>query len=297
MQPVQSKTSGKNLQGTTMKILRGARPIKCQSVLEHYANHKYKKISPEQYVQCYKNWLCNSTDKIITGLDSFEYIDFAQGTSHVFDHFVIKHANKEIGYFAGEFQYHQCISKHIKHRLLHTIDDLTAEHALLISLPFSDTGNQHQKFVQIMQTCNFLNIPVCLDLAYWGIAKDLSIDLSEYPCVKEITSSLSKPFCKLETHRVGIRFSKEYLDDGISMLNEVNMINDFSMSLGVWFMEKFDNSYNWRHYGDRYFTVCDKMNLGTTNTVIFGLGDKARHQDYYRGLDNNYRICISEYLT
>lgn len=279
-----------------MKNQRGARPIKCQNVLEHYAQHKYQEVSVEQYAHYFKNWIQDSENKQILGLSDFQFSDFAQGTSHVFDHFVIKHANRQIVYFAGEFQYHRCISKNIKHRLLHKVEDLTAEHALLISFPFSDTGNQHQRFIQILETCNFLNIPVCLDLAYWGIAKDLKINLQQYPCISEIACSLSKPFWKLETHRVGIRFSKEYLDDGISMLNEVKMANSFSMSLGVWFMNKFNNSYNWRRYGDRYYDVCDKMNLKTTNTVIFGLGDKSRHLDYNRGLENNYRICISENL-
>ena len=279
-----------------MKFLRGARPIKCQAVLEHYAQHKYQEVSVEQYTLCFRNWIQDSANKQILGLTNFRNADFAQGTSHVFDHFVIKHANRQIVYFAGEFQYHRCISKNVNHRLLHTVEELTAEQALLISLPFSDTGSQHTEFDSIMQTCDLLNIPVCLDLAYWGIAKDLQIDLQQYPCISEIACSLSKPFWKLETHRVGIRFSKEYLDDGISMLNEVKMANVFSMSLGVWFMNKFNNSYNWQRYGDRYYDVCDKMNLKTTNTVIFGLGDKSRHRDYNRSLENNYRICISEYL-
>jgi len=276
--------------------MKGARPIICKTVLQHYATHKAKDVSNEQYTQCYRHWLCNSTDKTIHGLESFKCADFAQGTSHVFDHFVLKHAKRQIVYFAGEFQYHRCISKNINHRMLHSIDELTPEQALVISFPFSDTGDKHVDFDRIMLTCEYLNIPVCLDLAYWGIAKNMHLDLDRYNCITEVACSLSKPFWKLETHRIGIRFSREYLDDGISMLNEVQMANVFSMSLGMWFMEKFDNSFCWQRYGDRYYTVCKEMNLGTTNTVIFGLGDQQRHQEYNRGLKDNYRICISEYL-
>lgn len=279
-----------------MKHQKGARPIECKTVLHHHAKHKLKDVSLDQYTQCYRHWLSNSTDKIIHGLDDFRHVDFSQGTSHVFDHFVLKHAKRQIVFFAGEFQYHRCISKTINHRLLHSIEELTPEQALIISFPFSDTGNKHVKFDQIMSTCEYLNIPVCLDLAYWGIAKDLQLNLSLYNCITEITCSLSKPFWTLETHRIGIRFSRDYLDDGISMLNEVNMANRFSMSLGVWFMEKFDNSFCWRRYRDRYYAVCEEMDLTPTSTVIFGLGDQQRHQEYNRGLNNNYRICISEYL-
>ena len=280
-----------------MKQQRGARPVQCKTVLEHYTQHQYQELSIEEYAHCFRTWLEHSTNKQIIGLKEFNHAEFSQGTSQTFDQFVIRHANRQIVYFAGEFQYHRCISKNVKHRLLYCAENLTAEQALIISLPFSDTGNQHECFEQILKTCNNLKIPVCLDLAYWGIAKDLNIDLNQYPCISEITCSLSKPFWKLETHRVGIRFSRDYLDDGICMLNEVKMANVFSMSLGVWFMNKFDNSYNWRRYSDRYYTVCNQLNLKTTNTLIFGLGDKLRHSDYYRGLENNYRICISGYLT
>ena len=47
-----------------------------------------------------------------------------------------------------------------------------------------------------------------------------------YPCITDVTCSLSKPFFTLENHRVGIRWTRDYVDDGVSMLNEVSMQNN-----------------------------------------------------------------------
>ena len=32
-----------------------------------------------------------------------------------------------------------------------------------------------------------------------------------------------------------------------------------------------------------------------TDTVIFGLGDEERHAEFYRGVTENYRVCVSEW--
>ena len=99
------------------------------------------------------------------------------------------------------------------------------------------------------------DIPVCLDLAYWGIAKNILIDLNQFPAIKEVTCSLSKPFYTLENHRVGVRFTKDYVDDGVSMLNEVKMQNNYSMALGVKYMKNFSPDYNWKKFKDAYEDV------------------------------------------
>jgi hypothetical protein len=133
-------------------------------------------------------------------------------------------------------------------------------------------------------------------LAYWGVAKQVRLDLDKYPCIKEITASLSKPFYTLENHRIGIRFTRDYCDDGISMTNEVNMQNTYSMSLGVDFMKTFDADWIWNQYQTRYFAICEELNLISTDTIIFALGDQHRHKEFNRGVANKYRVCVSTYL-
>ena len=149
-------------------------------------------------------------------------------------------------------------------------------------------------FKSILNQCNQLGVPVCLDLAYWGIAKNVHINLDEYPCITEITASLSKPFYVLENHRVGVRFSRNYQNDGISMINEVKMQNTYSMSLGLHFMKNFSADYLWNKLDDQYQIICLQNNLTPTDTLIFGLGNQKQHREFNRGIDNNFRVCISE---
>ncbi len=284
------------------KAVRGARPIVNETVKDHYDNFVFKPVSLGSYTNVWRNWLTFTTNKSIHGLDNFKFADYTQGTSQTFDQFVLRHSQqREIVTLKGEFQYHGCISKAVRYRNVdHDNYYFFAERglqALIISAPFSDFGCIHPKFDEIMQICDQLDIPVCLDLAYWGISKNVHLDLDKYPAIKEVTCSLSKPFYTLENHRVGVRFTREYVDDGISMLNEVSMQNTYSMSLGVHYMREFSPDWNWETYQSRYEEVCNEFGFIYTDTVIFGLGDEARHAQYNRGVPGNYRVCISEYLN
>jgi hypothetical protein len=278
-----------------MELLKGARPVPNIEIYNHYRTYNSEQIRLDEYCDIFYSWIVNSHNKTITGLNKFKYRHFTQGTSQSFDNFVLRHATKQVINFAGDFQYHACISKQLNHKVVKHIDELKKGQALIISFPFSDTGNEHSSFKEILDSCDQLNIPVCLDIAYWGIAKDLILNLDQWQCIQEVTCSLSKPFYVLETHRIGIRFSREYFDDGICMINEVRMANTHSMNLGSWFMQKFSNSYNWETYGQHYYQICKDLKLKTTNTVIFALGDQ-RHCEFNRGIDGNNRVCLSEYL-
>ena len=284
------------------KAVRGARPIKNLAVQQHYINHVYHDVSLDEYSAVWKEWLLYSDTKTINGLDQFGIADYTQGTSQTFDHFILKHSvNRQLICLTGDFQYHACLGKHVNFTYANNYDDFVNKiqgkglHALLISVPFSDYGCMHPDFNDILNICAVQDIPVCLDLAYWGISKNIHLDLS-YPAIQEVTCSLSKSFYTLENHRVGIRFTKSYADDGISMLNEVNMQNKHSMSLGVHFMKSFSPDWNWETYQTRYEEVCAEKNLVHSDTVIFGLGGEE-YKHFNRGIPDNNRVCISEYLS
>jgi hypothetical protein len=288
-----------------MSAVRGARPIRNSEILNfHNKLQNLKEPTLDEYAKVWTEWMNFSDTKSIKGLDNFNFSDYTQGTSQTFDNFVLKNnKDREINCLMGDFQYHACLGKHVEfnyidypHHLEGTLKgpDL---HALIISAPFSDFGCIHPDFENILRICDVHNIPVCLDLAYWGIAKHVHLDLNEFPCIKEVTCSLSKPFFTLENHRVGIRWTRDYSDDGISMLNEVKMANNYSMALGIEYMKNFGADYNWNNYRDQYEEICQKEDLVWTDTVIFGLGDDIRHSEFNRGVSGNYRVCVSGWLS
>jgi len=277
-------------------MLKGARPIVDKEVADVYRVGKYSKIfSSELYFALWEEWLTSSNNKSILGLYEFTHRDYTQGTSQTFDNFILRHSNKRIiTALPGDFKYHRCIGKFSNFKTL--IGNRVQNCALIISLPFSDLGTTHPFFYSLLDTCNDYNIPVCLDLAYWGISQNINIDLRKYPCIQEVTCSLSKPFYTLENHRVGVRFSREYLDDGITMLNEVKMYNIHSMSLGIFYMENFSCDFIGDKYKELQIALCTQNNLTPTDTIIFGLGGEE-YIDYNRGVPGINRVCISDLLA
>lgn len=288
-----------------MPAVRGARPIVNSEVTEFHNNlHIDSYPTLEEYTNVWREWINYSKNKSLLGLNKFSFADYTQGTSQTFDQFILRHSkDREIIVLNGDFQYHACLGKHVEFKYVnypHHLESIIKGpglHALLISAPFSDFGCIHPDFENIMQICHVHDIPVCLDLAYWGIAKNVHINLNEFPAIKEVTCSLSKPFYTLENHRVGVRFTKEYVDDGVSMLNEVKMANNYSMALGIEYMKNFSPDYNWEKFKSAYEDVCHENDLVWTDTVIFGLGDDVRHSEFNRGVSGNYRVCISEWLA
>ena len=287
-----------------MPAVRGARPIVNSELTEFHKNlHIDSYPTLEEYTNVWREWINYSNTKSLLGLDKFSFADYTQGTSQTFDQFILRHSkDREIIVLNGDFQYHACLGKHVEFKYVdypHYLEGILKGpglHALLISAPFSDFGVIHPDFENIMQVCNVHDIPVCLDLAYWGISKNVHINLKDYPAIKEVTCSLSKPFYTLENHRVGVRFTKDYVDDGVSMLNEVKMANNYSMALGIEYMKNFSPDYNWEKFNSTYEDVCHENDLVWTDTVIFGLGDDVRHAEFNRGVSGNYRVCISEWL-
>jgi len=272
---------------------KASRPIPLHTVKLHYESIKFKlpDITFEQYTNDWRTWLENCELKTLEGLDNFTYQDFVQGTSQAFDMFVLRHiVRRTIVTLRGDFQYHKCLGKYGNFRAVDSELNLNEDMAVIISYPFSGTGDAYI-VKRVLARCNELKIPVLLDLAYWGISKNLDINLDQYPCITEVASSLSKPFFNLETHRVGIRFSREYLDDGVSMQNEVNMQNKLSMALGVSYMNKFSADWAWKTLGHRYGELCRENDLTETDCIIFAHGNEE-YADHDRGPGVN-RVCVS----
>lgn len=287
-----------------MPAVRGARPIVNSEIGEFHKTLQIDNFPTlEEYTNIWREWLNYSQTKSLLGLEKFNFADYTQGTSQTFDQFILRHSkDREIIVLSGDFQYHACLGKHVEFSYVdypHHLEGIIRGpglHALLISAPFSDFGVIHPDFEQLMQICNVHDIPVCLDLAYWGISKNVHINLNDFPAIQEVTCSLSKPFYTLENHRVGVRFTKDYVDDGVSMLNEVKMANNHSMALGIEYMKNYTPDYNWEKFTNKYQDICFEQDLVFTDTVIFGLGDDVRHAEFNRGINANYRVCVSEWL-
>lgn len=249
----------------------------------------------EQYITDYVSWIKSSKRNNVSGLDVFKWRTYTSGTSETFSQFIASNCSKRIRFFKGEFILHKliCRTTNIKWEFIEDAP-LDTNDAVIISLPFSDTGRIHTSTSSLLDDCDSLSIPVCVDCAYMVIASGITIDFNR-KCIKVITFSLSKGFWGLDKLRVGIRMQRSDTDDLVSVANKWNTINMVSVSVGIQVFKNFSADWLWDTYESKYRDVCSAHKLSTTNCILFGLGGDE-FNDYNRGNKLN-RVCVSNLLS
>lgn len=249
-----------------------------------------------RFLSQYKAWIMDTTLNEIIGLERFNRLDFTQGTSETFDKFYIRNQGKRFRFFKGEYLYHRISLANSNYKIIEDLNDLSENDAVIVSLPFADTGNTHQLFnLEFLDLCHNKNIPVLLDCAYFGICSDITFDFS-HPAIQEVCFSLSKTF-PVQLLRIGMRFSNYKDVDGISAYTATQYQNRISAFVGSKILENITADYTYDTYRLSQLEFCKKFNLIPSNTVIFGLDQFNNHPQYNRGSDNNNRICFSKYFN
>jgi hypothetical protein len=248
-------------------------------------------ITPADFCSDYKKWIVEN--KNFKGWDEFKFLDFSNGTTETFDKFYQIHSNLKLRLLKGEYFYHQLQAKLIFKDRFDWIEDgdLTAGDVVVMSCPFSDTGNIPMGFNDILSECDKKNIPVLIDMAYISISDLKEIDLS-HPSIQVITSSLSKVF-PVEHHRIGIRMRRKLDDDTMLAYNQNQYVNKYSVNLGSHMIHSFSNDWLFKKYKDKQKQICNEMNLEASSCVIFGIDKNNRYSEYNRGGISN-RLCFSK---
>jgi hypothetical protein len=170
-------------------------------------------------------------------------------------------------------------------------ETLTFNDAVIISVPFSDSGNMPRDIDKILDKCDYYKIPVLLDLAYLPQAKNIKLDLS-HPCIETVVCSISKAHDGAQYLRAGVRFQRENCDDGIDIANSVGMVPHHAMASACYLMSLYDLDYNWRTYGDTYYQVCKQLVLEPTDCLMFALS-YDNYSEFNRG-NPWHRVCVSQ---
>ena len=90
----------------------------------------------------FSHWIIDNMFNNIKGLESYQP-DISQGATQSFDSFYIKHGHKKIKMFFGEYLYHIVVRQKLNmpYDFITSYDELQEGDALVISVPFCDTGN------------------------------------------------------------------------------------------------------------------------------------------------------------
>jgi hypothetical protein len=241
----------------------------------------------------YKNWIKNSKNHYIKGLDLFQSAAFSNGTTEAFDKFYLKHSQKRLRYFRGEYMYHTAIGKHY-FKLFDYLDDYPIQEGdvVVMSFPFANTGGEHPMYKDVLIECSRLSVPVLIDCAYINISGGLHFDFN-YSCINEIVFSLSKAF-PVGHLRIGMRLSREDNDDPLFVYNKNRYINRLGAAVGFELIKIYSIDYNYNRYRESQLSMCQELGIDPSPTVVFGTSIK-KFPEYNRGgLEN--RLCFSKFL-
>jgi len=257
-----------------------------------YSIHNNEKIINE-FLKNFINWIKSSKLNKFKNLDKFKYKVFSNGTSQIFDMFYLKYRNKRFRILHGEYSYHFLSFRNhgLKWKYINGTK-LKKNDALIISLPFSDSGNKHEKLSILINECNKKKIPVLLDCCYLNSCKDIDFNFNQ-PCIDSIGFSLSKCF-PVFRFRIGMRVQKKDDDDPMYVYQKEKYINVLSCYIGNKLIKKFNFDYIHNKYYDLQKRICKKMKLKPSSVVNLALGNKS-YLRYNRGGEFN-RLCISKII-
>lgn len=268
----------------TLKILRN--------------NYNFTDLNSEsivdEYLYAYDYWIKSTTLNNFTGLGDFKYRCYSNGTTEAFDKFYMKNASRRFRCFKGEYMYHRLAWRnsfnwaYIEDAPLHKND------AVVISLPFADTGNVHEEYFNLMRKCCELGIPVLIDCAYFGVCRNINIDVA-YPCITDITFSLSKTF-PVAYARIGMRYTKDDNDDTMFVYHKINYNNKIGALIGLEYFKTFTPDYIPQKYIDKQLNFCNNLDVQPSSTVLFGIDTKNKYNQYNRGGNTNRLSFHKQYI-
>lgn len=267
-------------------------------VLKNYKPDLVKILSDsglvERFCQEYRSWILRSTLNKYSGIEDFKYAVYSSGTTESFDKFYIKNNTRRFRCVKAEYIYHQ-IAWRNSWPDWKFIEDAPLEpnDAVVISLPFSDTGNKHDLYDEILTQCDRLQIPVLIDCAYANIAGGIEFDFT-HDSITDIVFSLSKMF-PIAHARVGMRLTKKDDDDTLFVYQKISYNNRIGADLGLVFINSFDPDYIVNKYRSKQLEFCKSLEVEISKTVLFGIGgdDWAR---YNRGGNTN-RLSFHKFLN
>ena len=246
-----------------------------------------------RFLDCYQQWIRDSRGNSLSGLDQFSVAAYANGTTEGFDKFMLRNHGRRFRCFRGEYMYHPAAWRNYFPEWCRIEDAPLAENdAVVMSMPFSDTGEVHPDAMSVLDQCDRLGIPVLIDSAFFGICHDIEFDYDR-ECVTDITFSLSKTF-PVANLRIGMRLTRHDDDDGLMVHNKTNYNNRLGAGVGIALMQKYTADYNVERWKSQQEIFCHDLGVIPSRSVIFGLGGE-RFLKYNRGGPSN-RLCFSRYL-
>jgi hypothetical protein len=265
-----------------------------ESLMQNITYDKLTAITNNQLDAAWRSWITNSSYHKITGLDKMPYSCFCPGVTDVFGEFIARYPNRRVRVSRSDFVLTRILCQSWSKNWLPIEEGaLDSDDCLIMSLPFSGNGSYYPEWTNLLNQAESMAVPVLIDGAYFGISKDIDYAL-HHECVKDFAISLSKNLVG-NPLRLGIRFTRDNVDDGISAgLIGSDIFDRLGAYLSINLLEKFPHDWFVEKYQNFSIEICNKLNLKPTNTLTLAIGPNTM-QEFKRG--DYIRVSISNELS
>ena len=229
------------------------------------------KINPDISDQIYEsfkieaeNWIVSSKFNQLIGLETFLRKDIIIGCTQFIDNLYMQGPVQVLN---NDYRYHQRLGL----AYFRDVGSLIKDIPLIIAMPFPSIGAPHQDMEEILYEAKNKNIPIHIDGAWVTCCRDITFDF-RHPSIASVGISLSKGL-GLGWNRVGLRWSKEYKQDSITIMNDFAMNNRALSMIGLHFLRNLPTDYLWSVHGNNYYKICSDFNLTPTKSIYLALRD------------------------
>lgn len=263
-------------------------PIKDARV-QHYLTHvQFEQADVLAFKAQYNSWIQSGQYTVVQGLDGF-CTALTDGVTGAFADFTHAYPNKKLVVFRGEYPYHRDTGA----KVIDTVAQLSANTKLILSVPFAATGNMPEFYTDILNRCTKLNIPVFLDMAYFGACKLGEINV-DHNCVKMVAFSLSKTFgtgkCK-----IGMCYYRGIDMTPMQLLNDYNYVNHIAINLHTTIIKRFTPDYMYNVYRSKQTSIASLLDVDPSDTVFLCTTHDVKFKGFSRAGYIN-RIGIADLL-
>jgi hypothetical protein len=280
------------LMGNREDAIRKAKPIidsevvAVMSTVDFINNSTDHSILFDQFafVEAYDIWIHTSELFKISGLFSFPNKLVTNGITEAFSDFYEAYTNIQV--MRGEYTYHRDLG----HVVLDDYKDIEEHSALIISYPFSATGNVHPEWDKIIDVCNKRNVSVFVDCCLFGVAEIDDLDV-QIDCITHVAFSFSKTF-GTGGLRTGMLYKKNVDKTQVELLNSHFYTQMAGMKLHYKLMQHFTPDYICNKYRDKQVELANSLDIEPSDTVIFGISTDKKYDHFERDAYIN-RLCLS----
>lgn len=245
----------------------------------------------DKFLELYPQWIQSSKLNTVKGLETLPNRHVSLGTTQAMDDFIMYtlKTKRRLRVLKGEYGYGREVSD--CDNICQTVDDfpLQRNDALLISAPFSATGDIHPRWEELINTCNKLDIPVFVDCAFYGTCLNITLDFN-HPCIDTVSFSPTKGL-NCGNMRTGMIFTKRKgRDCALEILSEWHHGIHIHTYIAYMLMQNFSPDTIPNTYRDIQLKACEHYQLTPTNTIHLGLGDSR--WEYFSRENVSNRVCL-----